>query len=180
MLTFKTLWIFTKKCTAKPYSFLVVDVTLASGNPSRFRKNLLKKTQKLIITIAYKIKYAIVLQYAIHREAAKISALSSGRIDKCEYLTGEEILPPDQKEWWNKLSLHIRKVLEKALEKQTKMIEDQGIKQIIKAIQDNGKQLVKSIALVKKNFNFDRNNTTCRTYHLLKKVSWILEFRKKN
>ena len=60
------------------------------------------------------------------------------------------------------------------------MIEDQGIKQIIKAIQDNGKQLVKSIALVKKNFNFDRNNTTCRTCHLLKKVSWISEFRKKN
>ena len=30
------------------------------------------------------------LQYDIHREAIKISALSSGKIDKCEYLTGEE------------------------------------------------------------------------------------------
>ena len=29
------------------------------------------------------------LQYDINREAAKISALSSGKIDKCEYLTGE-------------------------------------------------------------------------------------------
>ena len=28
-----------------------------------------------------------------NREAAKISALSSGKIDKYEYLTGEEILP---------------------------------------------------------------------------------------
>ena len=29
-----------KKCTAKPYSFLVIDTTLASDNPLRFRKNL--------------------------------------------------------------------------------------------------------------------------------------------
>ena len=36
------------------------------------------------------------LQYDINREAAKISALSSGKIDKYEYLTGEEILPSDQ------------------------------------------------------------------------------------
>ena len=33
------------------------------------------------------------LQYDINREAAKISALSSNKIDKYEYLTGEEILP---------------------------------------------------------------------------------------
>ena len=33
------------------------------------------------------------LQYNINREAAKISALSSGKINKHEYLTGEEILP---------------------------------------------------------------------------------------
>ena len=36
------------------------------------------------------------LQYDINREAAKISALSSGKINKYEYLTGEEILPSDQ------------------------------------------------------------------------------------
>ena len=29
-----------KKCTAKPYSFLVIDTTLVSDNPLRFRKNL--------------------------------------------------------------------------------------------------------------------------------------------
>ena len=28
-----------KKCTAKPFSFLVIDTTLASDNPSRLRKN---------------------------------------------------------------------------------------------------------------------------------------------
>ena len=37
------------------------------------------------------------LQYDFDRETAKISTLSSGKIDKCEYLTGEEILPLDQK-----------------------------------------------------------------------------------
>ena len=29
-----------RECTAEPYSFLVDDITLASNNPLRFRKNL--------------------------------------------------------------------------------------------------------------------------------------------
>ena len=36
------------------------------------------------------------LQYDINQEAAKVSAESSGKIDKYEYLTGEEILSSDQ------------------------------------------------------------------------------------
>ena len=36
------------------------------------------------------------LQYDINGEAAKISALSSGKTDKDEYLTDEEIQPPEQ------------------------------------------------------------------------------------
>ena len=36
------------------------------------------------------------LQYDINREAPKILALSSGKFDKYEFLTGEETLPPDQ------------------------------------------------------------------------------------
>ena len=36
------------------------------------------------------------LQYDINREAAKISALSSGKIDKYEYLTSEKMLPSNQ------------------------------------------------------------------------------------
>ena len=35
-------------------------------------------------------------QYDINREGARISLLSSGKIDKHGYLTGEEILPPNQ------------------------------------------------------------------------------------
>ena len=38
------------------------------------------------------------LQYDINREAAKISASSSDKIDKYEYLTGEEILPFNQQQ----------------------------------------------------------------------------------
>ena len=38
------------------------------------------------------------LQYGINREAAKISALSSGKIDQYEYLTSEEMLPSNQKQ----------------------------------------------------------------------------------
>ena len=38
------------------------------------------------------------LQYDINREAAKISALSTGKIDKYEYLTGEKILPSNQQQ----------------------------------------------------------------------------------
>ena len=37
------------------------------------------------------------LQYAINKDTAKASALSSGKIDKYEYLTGEEKLPSNQK-----------------------------------------------------------------------------------
>ena len=38
------------------------------------------------------------LQYDINREAAKISALSFGKIHKYEYLTGEDTLPSNQQQ----------------------------------------------------------------------------------
>ena len=62
--------------TAKPYSFLVIDTTLASDNLLCFRKNLLEKISKLIMTTDDKIRDKK-LQYDINREAAKILALSS-------------------------------------------------------------------------------------------------------
>ena len=78
------------------------------------------------------------LQYDINREAAKISAVSSGKIDKYEYLSGEEILPSNQQ--IIQQAKFNYSPLGKGLEKQIKTIEDQGKKQV-KAIQDN-KQLV--------------------------------------
>ena len=39
-IDFKDFMILYKKCTAKPCSFLVIDATLASDNPLRFRTNI--------------------------------------------------------------------------------------------------------------------------------------------
>ena len=63
------------------------------------------------------------LQYDINREAAKISALSSGKLDKYEYLTGEEILSSSQQQIIKKAKFNYSP-LGKALEKQRKTIED--------------------------------------------------------
>ena len=61
------------------------------------------------------------LQYDINREAAKISALSSGKIDKYEYLTGEEILPSNQQRLVEEAKFNYS-TLGKAFEKQIKTI----------------------------------------------------------
>ena len=74
------------------------------------------------------------LQYDINRETAKTLALSSGKIDKYEYLTGEEILPSNKQQITEQTKFTCTP-LGKTFEKQTKTIEDQGEKQI-KAIQD--------------------------------------------
>ena len=82
------------------------------------------------------------LQYDINREATKISALSSGKIDKYEYLTGEEILPFNQKQIIEQ-DKFTYSLLGKALEKQTKKIEDQQKKQVdaLKSLESSDKQL---------------------------------------
>ena len=47
------------------------------------------------------------IQYDINREAAKTSALSSSKIDKYEYLAGEELLPSNQKQIVEQVNLLI-------------------------------------------------------------------------
>ena len=42
-IDFKNFMNLYKKCAANPYSFLVIDATLASDCPSCFRKNLLER-----------------------------------------------------------------------------------------------------------------------------------------
>ena len=64
------------------------------------------------------------LQYNINKEVAKVSALSSGKIDKYEYLTGEEILSSNQRQITEQAKFTYSP-LGKAFEKQTKAIEDQ-------------------------------------------------------
>ena len=64
------------------------------------------------------------LQYDINRVASKISALSSGKIDKYEYLTGEEILPSNQQQIIEQAKFTYSP-LGKAFKKQTKTMENQ-------------------------------------------------------
>ena len=81
----------------------MIDTTLASDNPLPFGNNLLAEK----------------LQYDINREVAKISALSSSKIDKDEYLTREKILSSN----WSQIIEQVRftyRLFRKALEKQTK------------------------------------------------------------
>ena len=65
------------------------------------------------------------LQYDINRDAAKISALSSDKIHKYEYLTGEDILPTNKQQIIEQAKFTYSP-LGKAFEKKIKTIEDQG------------------------------------------------------
>ena len=65
------------------------------------------------------------LQYDINREAAKILALSSGKIHKYEYLTSEDILPSYQQQIIEQARFTYS-LLGKDFEKETKIIEDKG------------------------------------------------------
>ena len=130
-IDFKDFMKIYKKCTTEPYSFLVNDTALPSDDPLIYNK---------IMTIEDQIGDEK-LQFDINREAAKIAALSSGKIDKYEYLTCEEILPSTQQQIIEQAKFTYSP-LRKAFEKQIKTIKDQGEEQI-KAIQD--KELNKSI-----------------------------------
>ena len=79
------------------------------------------------MTIYDQIRYEK-LQYDINREAPKISTLSSGKIYKYEYLTGEDILPSYQQQIIEQ-ARSTYSPLRKVFEKQIKTLENQGQKQ---------------------------------------------------
>ena len=93
-------------------------------------------------------------QYDINREALKILPFSLGKLEKYEYLTGEELLPSNQKQIIEQAKFTYSP-LAKALEKQTKTIEDQGNKQVdtlntlklkeLEAIKDNKSDDIKNV-----------------------------------
>ena len=86
------------------------------------------------------------LQYDINREAAKISALSSGKIHKYKYLTGEDILPSNQQQIIEQARFTYSP-LGKDFEKQIKTIEDQGKKQIdaLNTLKSNNQLTIKDV-----------------------------------
>ena len=95
------------------------------------------------------------LQHNINRETAKISALSSGNIQKYEYLTGEDILPSNQQQIIEQAKFTYSP-LGKAFEKQIKTIEDQGKKQVeaLNTLKSNN-QLTTEDAIPKNALNND-------------------------
>ena len=95
------------------------------------------------------------LQYDINREAAKISALSLGKIHKYEYLTGEDILSSNQQQIIEQAKFAYSP-LGKAFEKQIKIEEDQGQKQVeaLNSLKSN-KQLTSEDVIPKKALNND-------------------------
>ena len=86
----------------------------------------------IILTINKKVRDEN-LQCHINREVVQISALWLGKIDKYEYLMGKAILAsvPSQ---INQQAKFTKSILAKAFKKQTKMIMDQGDKQIEAAV----------------------------------------------
>ena len=70
------------------------------------------------------------LQYDIKREAAKISALSSRKMDNYEFFTGKKILPSDQSRIIEQAKFAYSPIV-KAFEKQKKTNKEQGQKQVI-------------------------------------------------
>ena len=103
------------------------------------------------------------LQYDINRKAAEISALSSGKIDKYEYLTGKEILPSNQQQIIEQAEFSFGKSFWKTNKKE-KMIEDQRERQV-KALKGlNFKNQPKSIERI-----FPKGNETNEIKH---KLTW--------
>ena len=86
------------------------------------------------------------LQYDINKEAAKISALSSGKIHKYKYLTGKDILPSNQQQIIEQARFTYSP-LGKDFEKQIKTIEDQGKKQIdaLNTLKSNNQLTIKDV-----------------------------------
>ena len=88
------------------------------------KKTFLESIYNKIMTIDDQIKDEKP-QNNIHREAAKISGLSSGKFNKYKYHKGKELLPSNQKQIIEQAKFTYSP-LDKAFEKQTKTIEDRG------------------------------------------------------
>ena len=93
------------------------------------------------------------LLYNINRETAKKSSLSSGKLHKYEYLTGEDILPSNQQQIIEQIKFTYSP-LGKTFDKQIKTIEDQGKKQVdaLNTLKSDNKITIKK-------YTYDPNDT---------------------
>ena len=83
------------------------------------------------------------IQYDNDRKAAKISTLSSGNINKYDYVTGEEILPSNKQQVIEQAKFTYS-ALGKAFDKPITTIEDQWQKQVetLNTLKSNNKLTV--------------------------------------
>ena len=125
-----------------------------------------------IMTIEDRIKDEK-LRYDINRETAKISDLSSGKLDKYEYLTSEEILPSNQQQIIEQTKFTYSP-LGKAFEKQTKIIENQGKKQVDALVslkpKNDAKVKLDKTPSISNNYFKDRLNEIKKYYKLMKMI----------
>ena len=82
-----------KEGMSEPYSFLIIDTILPANNSLSFRKKSMNTLIKIAVTeqpknLDNKIKTNQAQLY-LDRLVAKISGLSSGKLEKSEYLTGD-------------------------------------------------------------------------------------------
>ena len=131
-----------RECTKEPYNFLLIDTTLPSTNPLRFRKNVTVTDQIKILD--RKIKQNE-LQCVLDKEAAKISALSSNNLDKYELLTGEDLgLKPSTVEQAKFEYSPLGKIFNKGLSEDDKK---EGLFKRLENIKDKNEELINTIAI---------------------------------
>ena len=116
------------------------------------------------------------LQFDINREAAKILELSPGKIHKYEYLTGEDILPPNQQQIIEQAKFTYSP-LGKVFGKQIKTIKVQGEKQAkaLENLRDQEKQ-VDNIRIIKISYYIQKNAKFLRIFE--KRVNKIEDLTK--
>ena len=113
------------------------------------------------------------MQQDINREAVKISALSSGKIRKYEYLTGEDILPSNQQQIIEQAEFTYSSS-GKAFGKQIKTTEDQGQKQVdaLNTLKFDNKKLTIEDLIPKSALN---NDETIKELNKIKEIEKTID-----
>ena len=84
--------LFLKNTIDDPYWFLVNNMTMSSDNPLQVTKNLLQKSVLMRKSNQKNHTGRNKGQFNLHREMAKISALSSWNVSKYKFLTHKDVL----------------------------------------------------------------------------------------
>ena len=96
-------------------------------------------------------------QYDLDRKTAKISALSSNNLDKCEYLTGEDLgLKPSTVEQAKFEYSPLGKIFNKGLDKDD---QKEGLFKRLKNIEDKNEEQLKLLSNTNKTSSYIKNES---------------------